>query len=297
MSHAGVLLKEVVEILDPQRGQTILDGTIGNGGHARALLPLIGERGLYIGLDRDKDALDRSRNALSQFLLQVRLYKSDFRNLDSVLEKEGLTSVDRVLFDLGFNSDQLTLSGRGFSFLVSEPLLMTYEESPEVGVLTAWEILNRWNERDIADLIFSFGEERFSRKIARGIIEAREEKPIATTTELVRIIESSVPQTYRRGRIHPATRTFQALRIAVNDELKSLSEGLLKGFEALASPGRMAVISFQSLEDRIVKNFFRSREKEGRGEILTKKPITASREEEQENPRSRSAKLRGIKKI
>ncbi|MCK5059714.1 MAG: 16S rRNA (cytosine(1402)-N(4))-methyltransferase RsmH [Candidatus Pacebacteria bacterium] len=293
MAHISVLCKEIVEFLDARPGQVFLDGTVGNGGHASVFAPLLGKHGIYIGLDRDSASIKRAQEVLVKTpLKKLLLHKEDFRHLDRVLHEESIESVDRILFDLGFNSDQLELSGRGFSFLKDEPLLMTYENDPNVSDLTAWEIVNRWSEKDIADVLFTFGEERFARRIARAVVTQREEKPIGKTLELVSVIESAVPISYRVRKIHCATKTFQALRIAVNDELNALSEGLSKGFKALSQGGRMAVISFHSLEDRIVKNFFRDRGKEKKGSVITKKPVVAEKKEREINPRSRSAKLR-----
>ena len=208
-----------------------------------------------------------------------------------------MKTVDAIIFDLGLSSDQLEISGRGFSFTKDEPLLMTMKESPNDEDLTAKEIVNTWEERNLADIIYGYGEERFSRRIAKAIVEARKENEIKTTFELVKIIEGSVPGSYKRGKIHFATRTFQALRIAVNDELGALEEGLAGGLKILKNEGRMGVISFHSLEDRIVKRFFREMKDEGKIKIINKKPIIAGKEELILNKRSRSAKLRIIEKI
>jgi len=297
MAHVSVLLKETIDFLDVRPGQVFLDGTVGNGGHAAAIIPLLGTKGTYIGIDQDATSIASAQEALAEKTpLTLLLRKENFRHLDRVLHKDNLHFVDRILLDLGFNSDQLDLSGRGFSFLRNEPLLMTYNNDPEIGDLTAWEIINRWSGEDIADTLFTFGEEKFARKIVRAIVAKREEAPIGRTLELVKIIESAVPVSYRTQKIHYATKTFQALRIAVNDELNALSEGLSKGFHALSKNGRIAVISFHSLEDRIVKNFFRGKDKERTGELITKKVIMSGKEERTQNPRSRSAKLRVLKK-
>ena len=217
--------------------------------------------------------------------------------MDEVLDELGIGKVNRIMLDLGLSSDQFETSGRGFTFKNDEPLLMTFSKNPDVDDLTAGYIVNNWSEASIADIIFGYGEERYARKIAKGIVSYRQKKKIETTGELVEIINQSVPGMYKRGRIHPATRTFQALRIAVNDELNTLKEGLAKGFDRLEKGGRMAVISFHSLEDRIVKHFNIEKKELGLANIITKKPIEASEEEIQNNPRSRSAKLRIIEKI
>jgi len=228
------------------------------------------------------------------------LIKENFRHLDHVLDSIGIAQVNRILLDLGLSSDQFETSGRGFSFKKDEPLLMTFGKNAE---LTARHIVNTWDEANIADIIYGYGEEKYSRKIAAGIIAARAEKLIETTSDLVAIIERSTPARYHHGKIHPATRTFQALRITVNDEINVLREGLVKGWERLAPGGRMAIISFHSIEDRIVKHFYKAKAaevKEGgesSAKILTKKPITPSEQEIAENPRSRSAKLRILEKL
>ena len=201
------------------------------------------------------------------------------------------------MLDLGLSSDQFETSGRGFTFKNDEPLLMTFKKNPDQGDLTAYQIVNTWEEENIADVIYGYGEEKYSRRIAKAIVNYREKKAIEKTSELVEIISNSVPVFYKRGRIHPATRTFQALRIAVNDELNTLKRGLERGFARLASGGRIAVISFHSLEDRIVKNFNKEKEELEQARIITKKPIVPSEDEVRENPRSRSAKLRILEKI
>ncbi|PIZ85308.1 16S rRNA (cytosine(1402)-N(4))-methyltransferase [Candidatus Nomurabacteria bacterium CG_4_10_14_0_2_um_filter_33_9] len=216
---------------------------------------------------------------------------------------------DAIIFDLGLSSDQLENSGRGFSFMKDEPLLMTMKENPSLDDLTAIDIVNSWGEESLVDIIYGYGEERFSRRIAKGIIEARKKNNIKTTFDLVKIIGDSVPSAYKRQRIHFATRTFQALRIAVNDELGALKVGLEKGFEILKKParphdslgagggGRMSVISFHSLEDRIVKRFFRDKKEKSEAILINKKPIIPKEEEIKNNGRSRSAKLRVLEKI
>ena len=297
MSHVSVLLNEAVEVLELKNGETVLDCTINGGGHSLAITKKIGKRGVLVGIDEDKNALDRAGDNLAGTGTTVTLEESNFRNLDKVLEKYGIPSVDKVLFDFGLSSDQLENSGRGFSFQKDEPLLMTLGVVPKLGQLTALEILNSWKEDDLAEIIFKFGEERLSRRIAHGITEARKKGIIGTTAELRQIIENSVPAYYKHGKIHPATRTFQALRIAVNDELGAIKEGLAKAAAKLNKGGKIAVISFHSLEDRIVKQYFVELSKTGNFKIITKKPIIPGRDEILSNPRSRSAKLRVIEKI
>jgi len=209
----------------------------------------------------------------------------------------GIANVDRILLDLGISSFQLEVAGRGFSFLKDEPLLMTMKKNPTDEDLTAREIVNTWDEENIADIIYGFGEEKYSRKIAKAIIVARKEKEIETTFDLVKIIDDAVGKYYRRMKIHPSTRTFQALRIATNSELTNLQEVIKKGFDRLSKNGRMAIITFHSLEDRIVKRAFVELKENGLANIITKKPIIPNDEELRINPRSRSAKLRLIEKI
>ncbi|MFA5841544.1 MAG: 16S rRNA (cytosine(1402)-N(4))-methyltransferase RsmH [Candidatus Paceibacterota bacterium] len=297
MPHIPVLLKEAIEALDLKKGDVVLDCTINGGGHSLVITEMIGKRGILIGLDEDKSALARAKEHLAGSEAKVILEESNFRNLDKALMKSGIKEVDKILFDFGLSSDQLDNSGRGFSFKRDEPLLMTLGVVPKIGQLTALEIVNSWNEEDLAGIIYEYGEERFSRRIAHGIAEARKKDVIRTTTELREIVERSVPASYRNGRIHPATRTFQGLRIAVNDELGAIKEGLVKASQALSKGGRIAAISFHSLEDRIVKQYFRDLAKSGEFLSITKKPIVPGKEEENANPRARSAKLRSIKKI
>lgn len=288
--HTSVLLHESIEGLSLNLGDVVFEGTVGLGGHSRAICERIGIDGLIVGTDADAESLAIAEERLRDMPCKKLFVCDNFRNIDAVLEKAGIEKVNAILLDIGLSSRQLDIAPRGFSFMRDEPLLMTFRSSGEG--LTAREIVNEWAEESIADVVYGYGEERFARRIARAIIEARTVAPIENSKQLAEIIKESVPFPARFGRTHPATKTFQALRIAVNDELGALREGLAKGFERLAPGGRMAVISFHSLEDRIVKEFFRERAKEGVATIMTKKPIIASVEEIKENPRSRSAKLR-----
>ena len=248
-----------------------------------------------IGLDRDVDALRRSQEKLAGLTHNAFLRESSFRNLDQVLAELGVGRVNAILLDLGLSSDQLEDSGRGFSFQRDEPLEMTMEKGSKG--ITAKEVLNNWDEETLELILRGFGEEKYSRKIAHEIVMQREEKPFKTTGDLLEAVDAAVPPSAKHLKIHPATRTFQAIRIAVNEELTALEEGLQKAFEALDIGGRLAIISFHSLEDRIVKNAFRDLASEGRAKLITKRPIAASEEEVAENPRSRSAKLRVLEKI
>lgn len=297
--HKSVLLQESIDGLDMQPGDIYLDGTLGSGGHAEAALNAAkaadaAGRVTVIGLDRDEDALKRAGERLAGH--HVILRQANYRDLDHVLDELNVPQVNKIMLDIGLSSDQFDTSRRGFSFKEREPLLMTMEKHPELSTLTAKEIVNEWDEENIADIIYGYGEERYSRKIAKEIVAARAIAPIRTTDELVEIIKKATPFWYHRGKIHPATRTFQALRITVNDELNALKDGMRKGWDRLAPGGRMAIISFHSLEDRLVKNFYKEKALAGEGHILTKKPITASDAELKENPRARSAKLRIIQK-
>lgn len=297
MNHIPVLLKEAMEALDLNKGDRVLDCTINGGGHSRAFVEYIGKSGMLIGIDEDKNALDRARTNLELTDAEFILEESNFRNLDKVISGIGIKEVDKIFFDFGLSSNQLDASGRGFSFSKDEPLLMTLGVVPKLGQLTALEVVNGWGEEDLADIIYKYGEERFSRRIAHGIVESRKRGIIQTTFELREIIERSVPISYKRGKIHPATRTFQAIRIVVNDELGAIREGLAKATENLSPDGRIVTISFHSLEDRIVKQYFRDLVKSKKYLAITKKPITPSRKEIISNPRSRSAKLRAIQKV
>ena len=284
--HTTVLLHESIDGLNLRKGSVYLDGTLGSGGHAEYAQ----EKGAkVIGLDQDLEAIERSKKRLDKDTIFI---NESYRNLDIALQSVNIEKIDAFMLDLGLSSDQFETSGRGFTFQKDEPLLMTFKKNPTEEDLTAQEIVNTWDEANIADIIFGYGGERYARRIAKAIIESR---PINTTFELVDAVKLATPSAYHRGRIHPATKTFQALRITVNDEINTLKEGLRKGFAALSVGGRMAVISFHSIEDRVTKRFFK--EKQNEANILTKKPLVPSDEEKVRNPRSRSAKLRIIEKV
>ncbi len=293
MIHTTVLSQEVIEGLDIQDDDTVVDATLGNGGHSESIARL-GKKVVIIGIDLDPDAIERSKERLKSFT-NITFVNNSFKNLDSILDDLRLSSINKVLFDFGLSSNQLEESGRGFSFQKDEPLLMTFGKTHTN--FTAEDIVNVWDEENIRHIIRGYGEERFAGKIAKAIVREREKGRIKTTFALVRIITAAVPGKYAHGRIHPATKTFQALRITVNDELQSMQEGLTKAFHTLASGGRIAAISFHSLEDRIVKQMFRAWADTKHAVLLTKKPITPGEEEIQANPRSRSAKLRILQKI
>ncbi len=300
--HKPVLLHEVVdsltsgiEAVGPNKPFYYVDGTLGGCGHALAIAEALKGDLVIIGLDQDPSAIERARGLLVGKAKQVILECQNFRNLDEVLGRHNIQGVDLILLDLGLSSDELEASGKGFTFKNDEPLLMTMGD-PKQALFTAATIVNSWKEEDIANVIYGYGEERHSRQIARAIVRYREKKFIVSSAELAEIVKGSVGFFYKRSKIHPATKTFQALRIAVNDELGALREGLVKGYERLNPGGKMAVISFHSLEDRIVKDFYKEKALEF-GSKISKKPISGSDQEITENPRARSAKLRIIQKI
>ncbi len=297
MEHKSVLLNETVNGLNIKSNDIFVDMTLGGAGHSEAVAKSGAENLTIVGIDADFEALDRAKEKLQKYSHKLILVTEYFDHLKEILEKNNLNYVDKVLFDLGYSSFEIDNAERGFSFLHDGPLKMTYTNNPDSKQLTAYDVVNDFQEENLADIIYGFGEETFSRRIARGIVEAREKKPIETTAELAKIITESVPFFYRKGKTHPATKTFQAIRIAVNNELDKLKIALNDAFEKLAPHGRIAVISFHSLEDRIVKNFFRDKIKEGIANFVNKKPIVPTREEIINNPRSRSAKLRIIEKI
>jgi 16S rRNA (cytosine1402-N4)-methyltransferase len=287
--HQSVLLSEALESLMVAPGDTVVDATVGGAGHFSAILEKLDGNGCLIGIDADEAAIERGKKAAAGARAAVHLVHDNFRNLSSVLTNLGVSHIDKALFDLGWSAYHLT-SGRGFSFRAEEPLHMTYG-APEKGK-TAADMLNLASEDALADLLSTLGEERFARSIARGIVSAREHAPLQTTGDLVRVILASTPGWYQHRRIHPATKTFQALRIAVNDELGALRAGLASAIERLSPGGRLAVITFHSIEDRIVKTVLREAAHEGAGVLVTKKPIVPSSYETKANPRARSAKLR-----
>ncbi|MFM7205298.1 MAG: 16S rRNA (cytosine(1402)-N(4))-methyltransferase RsmH [Planctomycetaceae bacterium] len=282
--HTAVLPAEVMGLLAIEPGMTVVDGTLGGGGHARLLLDAVGPSGRVIALDRDPVAIDRGARELAG--RPIRFAQANFCDLPEALDALAIDRVDRVLLDIGLSSDQLADDARGFSFESEGPLDLRFD--PTEGE-PAWRMVNRLRPETLADIIYEFGEERFSRRIARRIADVREKEPIRTSRDLARVVVAAVPRQKPPQRIHPATRTFQALRIAVNQELKSLRIALERIPSRLAADGRLAVISFHSLEDRLVKEAFRNRQV---WESLTRSPVEAAAAEVARNPRSRSAKLR-----
>ena len=293
--HQSVLLHEAIRELEIHTSDVVLDATLGGAGHARAIAEQLDTSGTLIGFDLDQDAIARAQTALADAKPQIHLIKSNFRNLGNDLSARSIPTIDKALFDLGWSGYQLA-AGRGFSFLSDEPLLMTYVQEITPETLTAREIVNEWEEESLIDIISGWGEERYARRIAGMIVQRRAMKPFLTARDLADEIKACVPTVYRYGRIHPATKTFQALRIAVNDELGALQEGIGSAWQMLAPGGRIAVITFHSIEDRIVKQLFVQWEKEEGGKRVTKKPLTPTDEELSHNPRARSAKLRVIQK-
>lgn len=290
--HQPVMVTEVLEALAIKPNGIYVDGTIGSGGHAREIASRL-QGGLVIGLDCDPNALELARVRLQEFADRVKLVHANFAQLDRVLDELRIQSVDGILLDLGVSLTQLDTAERGLSFRLEGPLDMRLDPTQE---LTAADLVNSLDERELIKIFREYGEERWAARIAHNIVRERRTAPIETTSDLVSIIERSLPAAVRyRSRIHPATRVFQALRIAVNNELENLQRALTVGFERLAPGGRFAVISFHSLEDRIVKRFFRERLKMGQAEQIWG-PRRPSPQECAQNPRARSAKLRAASK-
>ena len=296
MRHKPVLLKEVIENLNLKEGDIFVDCTLGSAGHSQAVSKLGIKNLTIIGLDKDLDAIERSSKYLDDSSSKVILENLPNKLIDQALRKNGIEKVNAILIDLGISSEQLDISGRGFTFQKDEPLHMTMKRDPEESDLTAEIIINTFSKEALADIIFGYGEERYARRIAEKIVEFRKLKPIKTTFDLVEIVKSATPKKYHQGKTHPATKTFQGIRIAVNDEIESLTITLNKSFEALENGGRILVISFHSIEDRIVKHWMVEKVKQGFANKINKKPIPPSEEEIKENPRSRSSKLRILEK-
>jgi 16S rRNA (cytosine1402-N4)-methyltransferase len=288
-THLPVLVREVVELLSPREGETFVDATVGLGGHSEVLLEKVGQNGRVIGIDRDDEALKRTAERLHDNRLVLR--KGSFSQIAGLLSAEGITEVDGVLLDLGVSMMQLRDLPRGFSFTSSERLDMRMDRDQDV---SAWDVVNTYPEKELIRILREYGEEYRAARIVRWIAEARSNKTIDTCDELASLVERSIG---RSGRTHPATRTFQALRIEVNQEMEELRTVLDKSLGVLRKGGRLCVISYHSLEDRIVKHFIRDNAKEMVLTPLVKKPVTPGIEEVRANPSSRSAKLRGAEKL
>lgn len=292
--HVPVLVKEVLDVLKPSSPHVYVDCTVGDGGHAQRIAERCAPEGIVIGIDRDPEALAVATRRLACFAPRVRLARGSFGDLRRILGNMGISDVHGILFDLGSSSRQLDDPGRGFSYKGGGPLDMRMD--PDLPI-KASDIVNSWDERSLAEAFFRFGEERWSRRIAAFICARRSKKPFETTQELVEAIKDAIPASARRKGGHPARRVFQALRIVVNDELGQLEEGLLQAVEALRAGGRIAVISYHSLEDRLVKTRFMELAQRGVLKLLRKKAVTPGVLEVALNPRSRSAKLRGAEKL
>lgn len=292
--HLPVLFDEIISGLDPAPGDVVMDGTAGGGGHASEILRRITPGGKLIAVDRDPEAIERTRVRLTEVGGEVIYVNDNFRNVGSILAEAGVGTIDGAVFDLGVSSFQIDEGEKGFSFLKDGPLDMRFD--PEIG-LSAAEVVNRFSREELATIIRDYGEERHSRKVAEAICAARKRSRIRTTAELAEIIRGAIGGWYRDQRLHCAARTFQALRIFVNDELGAAEEGVKRAIEFLNPGGRICVISFHSLEDRIIKNIFRDAAKAGVLKLVTKKPIVPTQHEMIINPRSRSAKLRIAEKV
>ncbi len=304
--HVPIMVSEVLELLEPARGGIFVDGTLGGGGHAEAVLSALPEGGRLFGIDRDDEALKAAGARLARFGDRFTAIKGNFFDMKRLLSEYGIYRVDGILLDLGVSSHQLDAAERGFSYKAEAPLDMRMDQSAP---LSAKTVVNEWPEAELKRIFWEYGEEKFSGKIANRIVERRKEKPIETTTELAELIKSAIPAKFRNEPQHPARRCFQAIRIAVNGELDGLNDAIRAAHDLLNPGGRLAILTFHSLEDRIVKNAFRTFEnpctcpksapvcicgKKPTAKVLTRHPLIASEQEQKENSRATSAKLRAI---
>jgi len=304
--HVPIMVSEVLSLLEPSRGGVFVDGTLGGGGHAEAVLSAMPESGRLFGIDRDDEALMAAGARLSRFGDRFTAIKGNFFNMKELLSARGVFRADGILLDLGVSSHQLDARERGFSYKAEAPLDMRMDQSAP---LSAKIVVNEWSEAELRRIFWEYGEEKFSGKIAARIVERRKEKPIETTTELAELIKGAIPAKFRNEPQHPARRCFQAIRIAVNGELDGLSDAIVSAHDLLNPGGRLAILTFHSLEDRIVKNAFRTFEnpctcpksapvcicgKKPTAKVLTRHPLVASEQEQKENSRATSAKLRAI---
>ncbi|HQK84351.1 MAG TPA: 16S rRNA (cytosine(1402)-N(4))-methyltransferase RsmH [Atribacter sp.] len=287
--HQPVMVVEVIQYLVTDPNGVYVDATVGGGGHAKAILEKVAQQGVLVGIDRDREAIDAARQVLAVFGSRVKLVQGSFSTIAEILHQEKIETIHGVLFDLGVSSRQLDAPERGFSFSQDGPLDMRMDQSQK---MDACQVVNTYSEKELADIFFYYGEERKSRKIAHSIVVARQRKPIATTGELEKIIWKCNPG--RRGGIHPATRVFMALRIYINHELDELPKALESVVQFMNEGARLVVLSYHSLEDRIVKNFFRNSQQL---EVINRKPMIPSRQEIQSNPRARSARMRVAQKM
>lgn len=306
--HISVLLNESVDALNIKPDGIYADGTMGGGGHSSLIVSRLSEKGRLIGIDRDTEALSASRERLSAYS-NVTYVHDNYKNIRNILDSEGIEKIDGAVLDLGVSSYQLDCAERGFSYMEDAPLDMRMNRD---GGISAYDVINTYSERELSDIFFAYGEEKFSRKIARIIVERRQTKPIGTTLELVDIIKAAIPEKFRQKGSHPAKRVFQAVRIEVNGELEDLRGAIDAFFDSLSSGARLAVITFHSLEDRIVKTAFNDYAKgctcpkdfpicvcgnKPKGKVITRKPLLPTAEECESNKRSKSAKLRIVEKI
>ena len=300
--HIPVMVNEVISLLGCGPHKIYVDATLGGGGHSLEILHRTGPDGQVIGIDWDEEAIQRAKEALSPFEGRVRIFRENFIRLPELLQEMEIESVDGILFDLGLSSIQLGEEGRGFSFRGEGPLDMRMDRRSET---TAADLVNRLSLEELEETLREYGEERWAKRIARAIVGERSQRPIETTEALSKVVYRTIPRRFQSRAIDPATRTFQALRIRVNRELENLKEVLKKGWPFLREGGRMCVISFHSLEDRIVKETFRRLDRGEPGDpnprrvmkVITRKPVTPSEEEQRDNPRSRSAKLRCAERV
>ncbi len=296
ISHTPVMFRETFEYLNFKPGQVIVDATLGLGGHSRGIIERLGATGILVAIDRDQESLALASEAFGSNSDKVKFAYGNFSELDTILKGLNIEHIDGILFDLGVSSFQLDDASRGFSFQSDGPLDMRMDKN---SYICAYDLVNNLNEEELSHLLKTFGQERWHNRIARILVQERQRHPITTTGELSNIVSSAIPPRFRRFhyRIHPATRTFQAVRIAVNRELESLEAALTKAIGFLNPGGRICVISFHSLEDRIVKLTFKKFASEGAIKIITPKPLTPCESEIKNNPRSRSAKFRVAEKI
>lgn len=307
--HTSVLLKETVDTLRVRPDGIYVDGTLGGGGHSSEICRRLGDKGRLIGIDQDEEAIAAARERLGEFGEKVTIIKNNYVQMKQVLQDLGIHKVDGIILDLGVSSYQLDNAERGFSYMADAPLDMRMDREQTI---SAKDIVNTYPEAELARIIREFGEERFAKNIARNLVNARQNKEIETTYQLVDIIRRSMPAKSRNGKGHPAKRTFQAIRIECNHELEVLRTALDEMIDLLEDQGRLCIITFHSLEDRIVKHHFRKNEnpctcppdfpvctcgKKPKGKVLTRKPILPSEEEQGANPRSQSAKLRAFERI
>ena len=294
--HVPVMLQEVLDSLKLAPGQVIVDATVGTGGHAAEILKRITPKGRLIGIDRDENSLAICRQRLAEFKESTEFVQGNFSDLDQILSNLGIEKIDGIVFDLGISSYQLHDAQRGFSFQQEGPLDMRMDKN---SYICAYDLVNNLNENEISTLLWNFGQERWHNRIAHLLVQERRNEPISTTKQLANLVMRAIPHRYRRSyyRIHPATRTFQAVRIAVNRELEILESAIKKAVDILRKQARICVISFHSLEDRLIKHTFRALKADGLIDIITAKPLTPGESEIEVNPSSRSSKFRVAERI